>query len=110
VKTLRLTAPARATLKEIISYTIESFGVQQARQYQKQLIATAEKLCSEKISLGRDCSFLLDDNSNTSKLLYVREGMHYLIYTETSDYVVLHDFIHVNRDLPALLEAVKKSK
>lgn len=110
MRILRLTAPARATLKEIIRYTIENFGVQQARRYQKQLIATAEKLCSEKTSLGRDCSLLLDDKSNTAKLLYIREGMHYLVYTETSEHIVLHDFIHVKRNLPALLEAIKKAR
>ncbi len=107
MKTLRLTAPARATLQEIIKYTIEVFGVQQAERYQQQLIETAEKLCNSQFPLGRDCSFLLDDDSGTSKLLYVREGMHYLIYTETSEHIVLHDFIHVSRDLPALLNAIK---
>ncbi len=107
MKTLRLTTPARATLQEIIEYTIEAFGIQQAERYQKQLIATAEKLCNSQFPLGRDCSLLLDDDSGTSKLLYVREGMHYLIYTETSEHIVLHDFIHVSRDLPALLNAIK---
>ena len=108
MKTLRLTAPARATLQEIIKYTIEVFGVQQAKRYQQQLILTAEKLCNSQFTLGRDCSLLLDDDSDTSKLLYVREGMHYLIYTETSEHIVLHDFIHVSRDLPALLNAIKR--
>lgn len=108
MKTLRLTAPARATLQEIIKYTIEVFGVQQAERYQQQLIATAERLCNSQFPLGRDCSLLLDEDSGTSKLLYVREGMHYLIYTETSEHIVLHDFIHVNRNLPALLNAIKR--
>ena len=107
MKKLRLTAPARLTLQEIIKYTIEVFGVQQAERYQQQLILTAEKLCNSQFPLGRDCSLLLDEDSGTSKLLYIREGMHYLIYTETSEHIVLHDFIHVSRDLPALLNAIK---
>ncbi len=64
MKTLRLTAPARATLQEIIKYTIEVFGVQQAKRYQQQLILTAEKLCNNQFPLGRDCSLLLDERSN----------------------------------------------
>ncbi len=108
MKTLRLTAPARATLHEIIKYTIEVFGVQQAERYQQKIIETAEKLCNSQFPLGRDCSHLLDEGFGTSKLLYVREGMHYLIYTETSEHIVLHDFIHVSRDLPALLNPINR--
>ena len=108
MKTLRLTTPARVSLQEIIKFTIEVFGVQQAERYQQQLIATAENLCNSQFPLGRDCSLLLNDDSGTSKLLYIREGMHYLIYTETSEHIVLHDFIHVNRNLPALLNAIKR--
>ncbi len=107
MKILHLTAPAQATLQEIIKYTIEIFGVQQAKRYQQQLITTTEKLCNSQFPLGRDCSFLLKYDSDTSKFLYIREGMHYLIYTETSEHIVLHDFVHVSRDLPALLDTIK---
>ena len=110
MKKLRLTTPARARLEEIIEYSIDNFGVEQAIVYQKQLISIAEKLCTDSFSVGRPCSLLFGNNSNTPELLYILTGKHYLIYTETTDTVTIHDFVHVRRNLPAILKTIKERR
>lgn len=110
MRKLRLTAPAQASLEEIIEYTIDNFGVEQAVIYREQLISVAEKLCTDSFSLGRSCSLLLGNDSDIPELLYVLAGKHYLIYAKTSDFITIHDFVHVRRNLPAILKAVKERR
>jgi len=109
VKILIISAPAKVTLKEIFKYTFKNFGAEQADHYQRQIIAAAMLLCSNQIPHARNCSLLLDStNNDDSQFFYIREGMHYLIYAETAEHIVLHDFIHVNRDIPTLLKSIKR--
>jgi plasmid stabilization system protein ParE len=110
VKILRLTPKAKAALKDIVKYTLQNFGEEQAKHYHQQLIDKGRLLCASQFPIGRNCSVLLDAAFiNSSKLFYVREGMHYLVYTESSEFIVIHNFIHVGRDLPGLIQIIEKN-
>ena len=106
MKLLRLTTPARERLREIVAYTIGTFGVDQAQQYHEQLIAGAEQLCNSPFPLGRPCP-LLSDQKKSTELLYIQIGKHYLIYRETDEYIVVYDFVHVSRNLPAVISMLE---
>ena len=102
MKVLRLTTPARDRLLEIVAYTIDTFGVEQAQRYHEQLIEGAERLCDSPFPLGRPCP-LLAEQQTSAELLYIQIGKHYLIYRETDEYIVVYDFVHVSRNLPAVI-------
>ena len=101
MKTIRLAETAENRLTEIIDFTIERFGVMQARRYQEQLANCLKHLGSGKPPRGRSCARL--GASDSSNLSYYRQGMHYVIYQEDDEFLTVYDFVHVSRNLPELL-------
>ena len=107
MRELELSKESRAELLDIADYTIERFGVEQAKKYQSQLFARLNVICSGQPPYGRPCNQLAGPNSAETNLLYYREGMHYIIFELTEDRVVVHDFAHVSRNLPELLAGLE---
>ena len=104
MKQIRLTETAERRLVEIAEFTVEKFGEVQAVRYRDQLIERLGELAGGEPPYGRCCELL---GFKGSKLLYYREGMHYLIYEEQPDLLTIYDFVHVARNLPELLAQIE---
>lgn len=107
----RLSPQAEKTLEEIIGWTIDHFGIDQATNYKNQLVTRLASLAADEIPHGRSCNILISQKRKATDLEYYREGQHYIIYRNTTDGVFVLDFVHGSRNLEAiLLELDKASK
>ena len=104
MRSYRLSPQAEQTLEEIIGWTIDHFGSDQAIKYKDQLIARLFSLAIDEVPHGRPCNTLLSGKRDVSDLEYYREGRHYIIYRNTADGIFVLDFIHGSRNLEALIE------
>ncbi|EAQ98797.1 type II toxin-antitoxin system RelE/ParE family toxin [Congregibacter litoralis] len=100
----RLSPQAEQTLEDVISWTIEHFGVGQAERYKDQLISRLAELAANEMPHGLTCSGLLAGQRDVVDLEYYREGRHYIIYRNTFDEILVLDFVHGSRDLKAILD------
>jgi plasmid stabilization system protein ParE len=100
----RLSPQAELTLENIISWTIEHFGVGQAERYKDQLISRLAALAANELPHGLSCNGLLAGQRDVVDLEYYREGRHYIIYRNTIDDIFVLDFVHGSRDLTAILD------
>jgi toxin ParE1/3/4 len=103
VRGYRLSPQAEQTLEDIISWTIEHFGIEQAAKYKDQLINRLSMLATDDIPHGRSCNSLLTGKRNAVDLEYYRVGRHFIIYRNTSEGIFVLDFVHGSRDLEAIL-------
>jgi toxin ParE1/3/4 len=102
----RLSRRARARLTDIIAYTNEKFGRDQAEHYRDEVLVRLKALAEGKPPYGRPCSVLIGDAA-TKGLLYAKSGGHFIIFTRTDDGIIVVDFVHERRDLPKLIEGLK---
>lgn len=100
----RLSLHAEQTLEDIIGWTIDHFGIEQAAKYKDQLISRLSRLATDDMPHGRSCSSLLAGKRDAVDLEYYREGRHFIIYRNTSEGVFVLDFVHGSRDLEAILD------
>ncbi len=110
MRSYRLSPQAEKTLQDIIGWTIDHFGVDQAVKYKDRLIARLFSLAVDDVPHGRPCDHLLLGKRNVVDLEYYREGRHYIIYRNTADGIFVLDFVHGSRDLEAILRELSKSK
>ena len=106
MRSYRLSRQAEQTLESIIGWTIDHFGLDQAATYKNRLINRLDSLALDKVPHGRPCNNLLADKRNTTDLEYYREGRHYIIYRNTTDAIIVLDFVHGSRDLEAILAEI----
>ncbi|TCO75501.1 type II toxin-antitoxin system RelE/ParE family toxin [Chromatocurvus halotolerans] len=99
----RLTPQAERTLEAIILWTIENFGIDQAESYKNQLINRLSALAADELPHGISCNSLLAGEREVDDLEYYREGRHFIIYRNTKGGLLVLDFIHGSRNLPAIL-------
>lgn len=109
MRAYRLSPQAEQTLEEIIGWTIDHFGIDQAINYKDQLIGRLSSLSADEAPHGRPCNILLFDKRNAVDLEYYREGRHYIIYRNTTDGVFVLDFVHGSRDLDAIIKELSGS-
>ena len=103
MRSYRLSFQAEQTLENIIGWTIDHFGLDQAVTYKNRLITRLASLAVDEVPHGRPCNSLLSDKRNAVDLEYYREGRHYIIYRNTTDGIFVLDFVHGSRDLGAIL-------
>lgn len=108
MRKLRLTTIAETSLNEIIEFTLDKFGLEQALVYKEELITFMEKLCTSPFTLGHSCAALFSDETNKSvKLRYILISSHYVIYSENDSLIIIYDFVHKKRNLPLLLKNIE---
>ena len=87
----RLSSRAQADLAEIADYTIETYGVRQARRYRDELEACFRNL-AENPRLGRLAERLAPG------LRRFENRSHAVFYTECNDGVLIIRALHVRMD------------
>lgn len=104
MKPFRLTRQAEARLADIALWTVDSFGVDQARRYERELINRLKALASGNPPHGRPCGLLIPGEDSGDDLYYYQQGRHYIVYRDTPELLIVVDFVHGSRDLPRILE------
>nr|WHW29757.1 putative type II toxin-antitoxin system RelE/ParE family toxin [uncultured bacterium] len=99
----RLSPQAEKTLEEILGWTIENFGIEQATIYKNQLITRLTSLAADEYAHGRSCNTLISHKREAIDLEYYRQGRHYIIYRNTKEGVFVLDFVHGSRALEAIV-------
>lgn len=109
MRSYKLSLQAEQALEDILIWTIENFGVDQAGKYKDQLIARLASLAVGEMPYGHSCNKLLGGKREVSDLEYYREGRHYIIYRNTPESLLVLDFVHGTRDLQAIVEGLSKA-
>ena len=99
----RLSRQAEQTLQDVIGWTIDRFGVEQAVRYKDQLIGRLSRLAAGEVPHGRPCNKLISCGRDVVDLEYCREGNHYIIYLNTPEEILVLDFVHGSRNLEAII-------
>jgi plasmid stabilization system protein ParE len=99
-----LTHQAQSTLAEIARWTVQTFGERQADAYEADLIDRCDAIAAGTAP-SRSCRDVFD-TALDPRLLFSRCGGHFVVFIETSDVVVIVDFIHARADLPERLADV----
>ena len=101
-------APAAlASLEDILTWTIEQFGDDQAERYTGQLIARLEALATGRPPRANPCAQLVRGRRDATGLSYYREGQHYLILRETEDSLELVELFHSRMNIEARLNELE---
>ena len=100
-----LTEFAKSNLIDIVVWTIERFGAQQAERYELLLINTCEGIADQSVQV-RDCSYLTGD-VQPSGIMFARAGRHFVLFQETEDRIVVLDFLHSASELVSQVKALK---
>ena len=108
MRSYRLSSQAEQTLEEIIGWTIDHFGIDQAINYKDRLTARLFSLAIDEVPHGRSCDILLAGKRDVSDLEYYREGRHYIIYRNTDDGIWVVDFVHGSRNLEVIIEELSQ--
>ena len=109
MRTYRLSLQAEQTLEDIIGWTIDQFGIEQAIKYKELLENRLSSLASGKAPHGKPCNLLVSGLLDMNDLEYYRQGRHYIIYRNTDDELLVVDFVHGSRNLEAILQDLSKS-
>jgi plasmid stabilization system protein ParE len=104
----RLTPRAVDSLAEIFAWTIHRFGATQAATYRDALIRRCAALADGRPPHGRSCAALLPDQPAAQDLRYLREGRHFIVFQRSDPGLIVIDFVHERRALPALLRQVRE--
>ena len=87
----RLSSHAEADLAEIADYTIETFGIEQARRYRDDLEACFGNLAENPL-LGRGAERL------SSGLRRFEHRSHAVFYTQEEDGILIARILHTRMD------------
>ena len=104
---VRLTAAAEADVRGIFLWTVEHFGVDQARRYRATLFAALRDLDDGPETTGvRDRAELGRNLKSLHVARHGRRGRHVILFTTgTEDRIqilrILHDSMDLARHLPA---------
>lgn len=108
MRTYRLSLQAEQILENIIGWTIDQFGIEQAIKYKELLENRLSSLASGKAPHGKPCNLLVSGLLDMNDLEYYRQGRHYIIYRNTDDELLVVDFVHGSRNLVAILQDLSK--
>lgn len=100
-KPWRLTRQAETSLIDIARWTIETFGPRQAAAYEDDLIATCREIAAGT-ALSQTCRRLIDPDL-PEDLRFARAGLHFVVFIEEAEQVIIIDFLHNRSDLPRRL-------
>lgn len=108
MRTYRLSLQAEQALEDIIGWTIDQFGIEQAIKYKELLENRLSSLASGKAPHGKPCNLLVSGLLDINDLEYYRQGRHYIIYRNTDDALLVVDFVHGSRNLEAIIQDLSK--
>ena len=108
MRTYRLSLQAEQTLEDIIGWTIDQFGIEQAIKYKELLENRLSPLASGKAPYGKSCNLLVSGLLDMNDLEYYRQGRHYIIYRNTDDELLVVDFAHGSRNLDAIIQDLSR--
>lgn len=100
-KPWRLTRAAEATLIDIALWTLETFGPRQAEAYEADLIDRCAAIARDEAP-WQSCAKVIDPRL-PEDLRLTRCGEHLIVFLDEPDRVIIVDFLHGRRDLPAQL-------
>lgn len=63
----------------------------------------------DEVPHGRACNTLLAGKRNVGDLEYYLQGRHYIIYRNTTNGIIVLDFVHGSRNLEAVLGDLSQS-
>ena len=101
VKPWRLTRMAEASLRDIAAWTYDTFGPRQADAYAQDLIDTCAAIAAGTAPT-QDCRRIIDPDLPES-LRFARAGQHFVVFTETPQFVIILDVLHSRSNLPQRL-------
>ena len=90
-------------MADIAAWTVRQFGRNRAEAYRDALLDRIARLAAGALPRARSCAALFrgePDEQAFARLLYYREGGHYLILEETATELVVVDILHGRMDLP----------
>lgn len=105
-RSFRLTRRAEASLVEIARWTIENFGLHQAKLYELELLSRCEAILNGRVH-SRSCAVFVDDADD---LRYKRAGEHFLVFLERPEELIIVDILHSRSDLPRHVAALTALK
>ena len=108
MRTYRLSLQAEQTLEDIIGWTIDQFGIEQAIKYKELLENRLSLLASFRAPHGKPCNLLVSGLLDMNDLEYYRQGRHYIIYRNTDDELLVVDFAHGSRNLDAIIQDLSR--
>ena len=100
-KPWRLTRAAEASLVDIALWTCQTFGPRQAEAHEADLIDRCEATPRGEAP-WQGCAKVIDQR-RTEDLRFARCGEHLIVFVDEPDRVIIVDFLHGRRDLPARL-------
>lgn len=103
-KTWRLTRTAEASLVDIATWTLATFGPRQAAAYEEDLILRCEEIASGS-AMTQDCRQIIDP-ALPENLRFARAGQHFVVFVEDDAQIIIIDFLHSRSDLPRRLAAL----
>ena len=105
-RSFRLTHRAEASLVEIASWTIATFGSNQADVYETELLTRCQAIVKGQAH-SRSCAVLVD---GTADLRFARAGEHFVVSLDRPDEVIIIDILHSRCDLPRHVAALAALK
>ncbi len=103
----KLSPQAEQSLEDIIGWTIDQFGIEQAIKYKDQLLNRLAALSAGEPPYGKPFAILLPGPADVPELEYYREGKHYIVYQNTNKEMIVLDFVHGSRNLEAIANELK---
>ncbi len=110
MKSYKLSLQAQQTLEDIIGWTIDQFGINQAVAYKNQLLNRLSSLAAGEPPHGRSCNLLVSGVIEVTDLEYCREGQLFIIFRNTKKIIFVADFVHGSRNLEKIIQELTKSK
>ncbi len=98
-KPWRLTLAAEASLVDIALWTYETFGPRQAEACEADLIGRCAAIARDEAP-WQSCRKVIDPRLPEA-LRFTRCGEHLIVFVDEPDRVIVVDFLHGRRDLPA---------
>ena len=104
MKRVEYSPAALASFDDILDYTLENFGMDQAACYTDQLAERLKALAKGEPPRARPCELLMKGITGAKGLCYYREGQHFLILRESPDKLEVVEIFHGQVDLDAHLQ------
>ena len=103
MKDIKVSPAAEARLTEILTYSIERWGLARAEAYKDQLLERVRSIARGELPHPRPCEVLMQGERDAAGLCYCHEGGHFIVLRETATRLEVVEFIHQSRDLERLI-------
>ena len=107
MREVNFTPLAEAQLDDILYWTFEEFGPQQAENYENELTNRCTAI-AQGIAATQNCSNIMGPGAS-SCLRFGRAGQHIVVFIDKPDRVTIVGFLHTKSDLAAHLEVLSRN-